>query len=120
MTHLFFLFACSGSPSVTLASGPHADAPVPGNLAEVMERQIQRTIEGCYEDALKAEPGLEGSVRYEMLGSHGILKSKVLEPGPQALQECALKPMDNQRLLRQLGDGDNTVGFSLTVTFSPG
>ena len=89
-------------------------------LAEVQEHQIQRPILSCYEEALAAEPGLAGSIRYEVLGSHGILKTKLTGPGPEALQTCALKPMSNQRLLRTLGDGDHTVGFDLTVTFSPG
>ena len=119
MTLLILALACS-SPSVTIASANHPDAPLPGALAEVQEHQIQRPILSCYEEALAAEPGLAGSIRHEVLGSHGILKTKLTGPGPEALQTCALKPMSNQRLLRTLGDGDHTVGFDLTVTFSPG
>jgi hypothetical protein len=48
------------------------------------------------------------------------LKANLTGSGPEALKECALKPMTNQRLLRDLGDGDDMVGFTLTVNFSEG
>ncbi len=117
MTLLFLLLACGSNPSVTIETGAHPEAPTPGNLTEVLDRQIQQPIESCYQEALKTEPDAEGTVTYEVLGSHGILKSNVTAPGPDALQACALKPMSNQRLLRTLGDGDHTVGFTLTVHF---
>ena len=118
MTLSLLLLACS-SPSVTVATSAHPDAPAPGKLTEVLDRQFRRPIEGCYQKALKTEPSLAGTVTYEVLGSHGILKTNVTVPGPDALQACALKPMSNQRLLRNLGDGDNMVGFTLTANFSP-
>ena len=117
MTLMLLLLACS-SPSVTVATSAHPDAPPPGKLTEVLDGQIRRPIEGCYKKALKAEPSLAGTVTYEVLGSHGILKTSLTAPGPDALQACALKPMSNQRLLRYIGDGDNMVGFTLTVDFS--
>jgi hypothetical protein len=54
------------------------------------------------------------------MGSHGVLKANLTGSGPEALKECALKPMKNQRLLRDLGDGDDMMGFTLTVNFSEG
>jgi hypothetical protein len=45
------------------------------------------------------------------------LKADLTGPGPEALNACALKPMSNQRLLRDLGDGDDMVGFTITVNF---
>ncbi len=119
MTLALLLLACS-SPSATVSTSAHPEAPPPGKLAEVLDRQFRRPIEGCYQDALKADPSLAGTVTYEVMGSHGVLKSNVTVAGPAALQECALKPMKNQRLLRDLGDGDDMVGFTLTVSFSEG
>jgi len=117
MTLSLLLLACS-SPSVTVETDAHPDAPAPGNLTEVLDGKIRRPIQSCYQKALQAEPGLEGTVTYEVLGSHGILKTNLTVPGPDALQACALEPMSSQRLLRTLGDGDHTVGFTLTVNFS--
>jgi hypothetical protein len=119
MTFVLLLLACS-SPSVTVATSAHPDAPPPGKLAELLDRQFRRPIEGCYKKALQAEPNLSGTVTYEVMGSHGILKANLTGSGPEALKECALKPMTNQRLLRDLGDGDDMVGFTLTVNFSEG
>lgn len=119
MTSLLLLLACS-SPSVTVQSGAHPDASPPGTLADVLDSQIRRPIQTCYQKALKDDPGAEGSVTYEVLGSHGILKTTVTSAGPDALQGCALEPMSNQRLLRILGNGSQMVGFSLTVNFTAG
>jgi hypothetical protein len=119
MTLSLLLIACGGSsPSVTVETGAHSEASAPSQLAEVLDAQFRRPIEKCYREALKDEPGLEGMVTYEVLGSHGILSPNVTAPGSDALQACALKPMSNQRLLRILGDGGHTVGFTLTVNFS--
>jgi hypothetical protein len=121
MTLSLLLLACGGSsPSVTVETGAHSEASAPSQLTEVLDAQFRRPIENCYKEALKDESGLEGTVTYEVLGSHGILSPNVTGPGPDALQTCALKPMSNQRLLRILGDGDHTVGFTLTVNFSGG
>ncbi|MDP6931998.1 MAG: hypothetical protein QGG40_03740 [Myxococcota bacterium] len=119
MTLFLLLLACS-SPSVTVETGAHPDAPPPGNLTEVLDSQIRRPVQSCYQEALETGPSLEGTVTYEVLGSHGILKTNLTAPGPDALQKCALKPMSNQRLLRTLGDGNHTVGFTLPVHFSAG
>lgn len=119
MTLVLLLLACS-SPSATVSTSAHPEAPLPGKLAGLLERQFTRPIQGCYDKAVKADPSLQGTVAYEVMGSHGVLKSKVTVTGPEALQDCALKPMKNQRLLRDLGDGDDMVGFTLTVDFSAG
>ena len=114
---LFLLLACS-SPSVTVATSAHPDVPAPGKLTKVLDRQFRRPIQGCYQKALEADSSLAGTVTYQVMGSHGILKPTLTGPGPEALNACALKPMSNQRLLRDLGDGDDMVGFTLTVNFS--
>jgi len=111
------LLACS-SPSATVATSAHPDAPAPAKLAEVLDLKFRRPIQGCYEKALEADSSLVGTVTYQVMGSHGVLKADLTEPGPEALNTCALKPMSNQRLLRDLGDGDDMVGFTLTVNFS--
>jgi hypothetical protein len=121
MTLSLLLLACGGSsPSVTVETGAHSEAPAPSQLTEVLDGQFRRPIEKCYKEALKDEPDLQGTVTYEVLGSHGILSPNVTAPGADALQACALKPMSNQRLLRTLGEGGHTVGFTLTVNFSGG
>ncbi len=113
------LLACS-SPTVTLETSAHPDAPVPGKLTELLDRQFRRPIQGCYQKALETDSSLAGTVTYQVMGSHGILKPTLTGSGPEALNDCALKPMSNQRLLRDLGDGDDMVGFTLTVEFSEG
>ncbi len=119
------LLACSSSnPTVTVETGEHPEASMPTTLSDVLAydfvgvEQFQRPIQTCYEEALKKAPGLEGSVTYEALGSHGILKTNVTATGPEALQDCAMEPISNQRLVRTLAGGDLTVGFTLTANFS--
>jgi hypothetical protein len=113
---LLLLLACS-SPSVTVATSAHPDASAPAKLTEVLDLKFRRPIQGCYQKALEADSSLVGTVTYQVMGSHGILKADLTGPGPEALNTCALKPMSNQRLLRDLGDGDDMVGFTLTVNF---
>ena len=116
-----FLLACGGSsPSVDVQTGIHSEAPQPGQLADVLDSKIRRPIETCYKESVKEEPGLVGTIRYEALGSHGILRTNVTATGSETLEACALTPMNDQRLLRVLADGDNTVGFTLAVSFSGG
>lgn len=115
---LLFLLGCSSSPSVTVATSAHPDASEPAKLAKVLDLQFRRPIQTCYQKAVEADPSLSGTVTYQVMGSHGVLKAELTGPGPEALNACALEPMSNQRLLRDLGDGDDMVGFTLTVDFS--
>ncbi len=114
-----FLLGCS-SPSVNVVSSAHPDAPAPGKLAGVLDLKFRRPINGCYQKAVKADPSLSGTVAYQVMGSHGVLKANVIQSGPEILEACALEPMSDQRLLRDLGDGDDMVGFTITVNFSAG
>ena len=116
---LFLLLACS-SPSVTVKSSAHPDAPPPAKLAGVLDLKFKRPIYGCYKKALEADESLAGTVSYQVMGSHGVLKANVTVPGSKVLQDCALKPMSDQRLLRDLGDGDDMVGFTITANFVDG
>jgi hypothetical protein len=116
---LFLLLGCS-SPSVDVATSAHPEAPPPAKLADVLDHKFRRPIEGCYKKALEADPNLSGTVSYQVMGSHGVLKSNLTKSGPEALEACALKPMSNQRLLRDLGDGDDMVGFTINATFKDG
>ena len=61
---------------------------------------------------------MTGAVSYQVMGSHGVLKANVTVSGPETLEECALRPMANQRVLRDLGDGDDMVGFTINATFA--
>ena len=117
LTPLLLLVACS-SPSATVTSSAHPDAPVPAKLSKVLDIKFSRPIQGCYKKALETNPGLSGTVSYQVMGSHGVLKANVTVPGPKALEDCALKPMSDQRLLRDLGDGDDMVGFTITANFT--
>ncbi len=116
---LFLALACGGSPAVTLATSAHPDAPMPSALAELQESKIQRPIQTCYTNALAANAELEGTVSATVYGSHGILKTEVTS-GPDELAACVKEPLGSQKVMRALGDGDNAVGFGLTVTFSKG
>ena len=118
MFTILLLQACGGDPMVTVRPGAHPDAPSPAALAGALERQIQRPIQRCYEVALGADSGLAGRVAIQVYGSHGILKAQVTEVGPAPLVDCALEPMSDMRLMRALGDGDQAVGFTLTVDFA--
>lgn len=114
---ILLLLGCS-SPSVNVATSAHPEAPPPAKLADVLDLKFRRPIEGCYKKALETDPNLSGTVSYQVMGSHGVLKSNLTGSGPEALEACALKPMSNQRLLRDLGDGDDMVGFTITVNFN--
>lgn len=116
---LLFALACGGSPSVTLATSAHPDAPMPSALAELQEQKIQKPIQTCYTNALAGDPELEGTVSATVYGSHGILKTEIVS-GPDALASCVKEPLNSQKVMRALGDGDNAIGFGLTVTFSKG
>jgi hypothetical protein len=112
-----FLLACS-SPKVIVTTSSHPDASPPAKLADVLDSQFRRPIHGCFQKALEADPSLTGTVTYQVMGSHGVLKANVTVSGTKALEDCALKPMSNQRLLRDLGDGDDMVGFTITANFT--
>ena len=86
-------------------------------VADALDLKFRRPIQGCYEEALEADPSLTGAVSYQVMGSHGVLKANVTVSGPETLEECALRPMANQRVLRDLGDGDDMVGFTINATF---
>ncbi len=115
---LLTLLAC-GSPSVTVATSAHPDAPLPAALSELLELKIERPIATCYTTALQANADLEGTVTVSVYGSHGILKTEVTG-GPEALAACVREPLESQKVMRALGDGDNAVGFGLTADFSKG
>jgi len=115
---LLLFLGCS-SPSVNVSTSAHPEAPHPSKLAQVLDLKFKRPINGCYQKALESDPKLSGTVSYQVMGSHGVLKANVTQSGPEALEACALKPMSDQRLLRDLGDGDDMVGWTLNVTFSP-
>lgn len=114
-----FLLACS-SPSVNVTTSAHPDAPPPAKLAGVLDLKFRRPIHSCYKKALEADSSLAGTVSYQVMGSHGVLKANVTVSGPKALEDCALKPMSDQRLLRDLGDGDDMVGFTINADFTEG
>lgn len=116
---LLVLLAACGTPTATVMTANHPDAPRPAALTGVVDTSFQRPIQTCYEEALSAQSDLSGTVSYRVMGSHGILKAEVTTPGPPALEKCATQPMSNQRLMRKLGDGDHMVGFVIKVEFDP-
>ena len=120
MSLALLLFACGGgAPAVTVTAGLHPEASAPAPLAKSLEGDFQRPIQRCYEAALQGQPDLAGAVTLTVVGSHGILKQEAGGGAPDALLACATEPLGSARLQRKLGDGDNAVGFVLTVTFSP-
>ena len=115
MLALLTLLACGGGPSVTVTSGLLPDAHTPGTLLTGLERDFQRPILSCYK---ASDSDATGTVVLTVHGSHGILKQEVSEGADPALAACARAPLDAPRLQRTYGDGDNPVGFTLTVTFA--
>lgn len=119
MLLLPLLLACGGGPTAAVSTAPHPDGMVPATLAGSVERDFQRPIQRCYEQALAKDGSLQGQIRYAVVGSHGILKHELTAGSPGPLADCALEPMGDSRLMRTLGDGDNTVAFTVTVVFTP-
>lgn len=120
MLPLLSLLACTGSPTVTVSSSPHPDAPMPPQLADLLDSRFRRPIQACYEQALADQQDLAGTVSYAVFGSHGILAADVSTSAGPVLDACAQQPMSDSRLMRVLGDGDKNVGFVVTVQLTPG
>lgn len=122
MRHLCCLLACLGTlacgsgGSVTLSTEALPEHPLPGTLSSVLT-QLQRPIESCYDDALKVDGALAGSVRVEASGSHGVIQVEVIEPANEALAGCVQRTLSGQRLARELVDGEVMVGVTIIATF---
>ena len=113
------LLAACGGPQVTVTTAAHPEAPAPKSLAASLEREFQRPIQACYEQALASGGDLAGSVIVEVYGSHGILKQTTSGGAPEALVACATAPLEDSKRQRRFGDGPVEVGFVLTVGFTP-
>ena len=113
------LIACGGSPTVSIATAPMGDVPTPGGLQDAAQSEMSRSIQICYEAALKTQANLKGRVEFDVVGSHGILKPEAIGKPHPALSTCVREALGDSRLQRKLGDGPNQIGFELTVDFSP-
>jgi len=113
------LIACGGSPTVTISTARMGDVPTPGGLQDVAQSEMSRSIQTCYEQALKKRADLKGRVEFDVVGSHGILKPEAIGNPHPALSTCVREALGDSRLQRKLGDGPNQIGFELTVDFSP-
>ena len=114
------LLGCGGEPSVTINTAGAPDAPMPGNLAEVIERDIQPGVLKCYKEVLAEDEAAAGAVSIRVQGSHGILQQELSsETAPPGLVACAEAPLQAARVQRSLGDGPTGIAFSMTMTFSP-
>lgn len=113
---LLLMIACS-SPTATITTGPaNGETLFPG-LSEFSAGKLQRGVDTCYAEALKEDPALSGTATVTAVGSHGILK--VEGTGPDPLVACVKDVLEDSRNQRTLGEGDNTVGATFTVTFTP-
>lgn len=108
---------CGPGASVSVKTESLPDHPLPGSLASVL-KQVQRPLDACYTDALKQDPALNGTVRAQAMGSHGVIDVDVDETAPPVLAACLRDTLSGQRLARELVDGDAMVGVVFVATFS--
>ncbi len=107
---------CGKDPAVHLSAADHAKYPRPHNLDEVMEGSMRSNLMTCYR-GLKSTA--VGSVELDVSGSHGLMDVEVTSgSGDDALDRCALDTLTGGRLMREVGDTNDHIGFVVTVRFA--
>ena len=110
------LLGCGEDPAVHLSAADHAKYPRPLNLEEVMAGSMQRSLLGCYRGLGSTAVG---SVELDVSGSHGLLDVEMNSgSGDEALDRCALDTLKGGRLMREVGDTNDHIGFVVTVRFA--
>ena len=110
------LLGCGKDPMVHLSAADHGKYPRPLNLDEVMAGSMHKSLLGCYR-ALKSTA--VGSAEIDVSGSHGLLDLELRSAsGNEALDRCVVDTMKGSRLMREVGDTNNHIGFVLTVRFA--
>jgi len=110
------LLGCGKDPAVHLSAADHAKYPRPFNLDEVMAGSMQKSLLSCYRDLGSQAVG---SVSLDVSGSHGLLDVEMHSAsGDEALDRCAFDTMKGGRLMREVGDTNDHIGFVVTVRFA--
>ncbi|MBJ94747.1 MAG: hypothetical protein CMP23_09795 [Rickettsiales bacterium] len=110
------LFGCGKEPAVHLSTADHAKYPRPLNLDEVVSGSMHRSLLDCYRGLSSTAVG---SVELGASGSHGLLDVELRSgSGEQALDRCALDTLKGGRLMREVGDTNEHIGFVVTVRFA--
>ncbi len=110
------LLGCAKDPTVHLSAADHAKYPRPLNLDEVMAGSMQKSLLGCYRGIGSTAVG---SVELGVSGSHGLLDVEMSSgSGDEALDRCALDTLKGGRLMREVGDTNDHIGFVVTVRFA--
>ena len=117
LTAVLFLVGCGGQdPAVHLSAADHAKYPRPHNLAEVMDGSMRSGAMTCYRGL---ETTAVGSVEVDVSGSHGLLDVELVSgSGDAALDRCALDTLKGGRLMREVGDTNDHIGFVVTIRFA--
>ena len=111
-----FLLGCGKAPTVHLSAADHAKHPRPLNLDEVMAGSMQKSLLGCYRGLGSTALG---KVELDVSGSHGLLDVEMRSgSGDEALDRCALDTLKGGRLMREVGDTNDHIGFVVTVRFA--
>ena len=110
------LLGCGKDPTVHLSAADHAKYPRPLNLDEVMAGSMQKSLLGCYRGLGSTALG---KVELDVSGSHGLLDVEMRSgSGDEALDRCALDTLKGGRLMREVGDTNDHIGFVVTVRFA--
>jgi len=110
------LLGCGKAPTIHLSDTEHAKYPRPLNLDEVMAGSMQRSLLGCYRGL---DSTAVGSVELDVSGSHGLMDVAMNSgSGDDALDGCALDTLKGGRLMREVGDTDDHIGFILTIRYA--
>lgn len=107
---------CGKDPAVHLSAADHVDYPRPDNLDAVMSGSMKQTVMACYRDLGSTAVG---SVSLDVSGSHGLLDVELVTgSGDAALDQCALSTLKGGRLMREVGDTNDHIGFVVTIRFA--
>ena len=110
------ILGCGKDPMVHLSAADHAKYPRPLNLDEVMAGSMQKSLLGCYRGLGSTALG---KVELDVSGSHGLLDVEMRSgSGDEALDRCALDTLKGGRLMREVGDTNDHIGFVVTVRFA--
>ena len=110
------LVGCGKEPTIYLSDAEHPKYPRPLNLDEVMSGSMQRSLLGCYRGL---DSTAVGSVELDVSGSHGLMDVVMNSgSGDDALDRCALDTLKGGRLMREVGDTNDHIGFLVTIRYA--
>ncbi len=110
------LAGCGTDPAVHLSAADHTKYPRPLNLDEVMQGSMHKSLLNCYRGLGSTAVG---SVALDVSGSHGLMDVELVASSEdEALDRCALDTLKGGRLMREVGDTNDHIGFVVTVRYA--